>query len=188
MTPIEQSEKWHLGLQSSQALTLERCLEQMDSFKLEPKDGPFIVKLVENPKYDFGLFAGNVDLFTHDCIHILLGRGLLVKDEAFVIGFTMGSTKKLTKFKQWLFLLITKYLYPSGYRFQNEEANIFKTASLLARRMNCEDLSKIEFENLLEDNLKKVRKKLKINTKQLRIAYAVEKITYEKSPESQRLL
>ena len=54
--------------------------------------------------------------------------------------------------------------------------------------MNCEDLSKIEFENFLEDNLKKVRKKLKINTKQLRIAYAVEKTTYEKSPESQRLL
>ena len=69
----------------------------MDSWgsKLEAEDVPLIIKLVENPKYDIGLFAGNVSLYNHDCIHLLLGRGLRVKDEAFVIGFTMGSTKKM---------------------------------------------------------------------------------------------
>ena len=54
---------------------------------------PLIIKLVENPKYFTSrLFTGAVNLFTHDCIHIVLDRGLLVKDEAFVIGYTMGSS------------------------------------------------------------------------------------------------
>jgi len=40
-------------------------------------------------------FYGGVDLRAHDYIHLLLGRGLLPKDEAFVIGFTMGTTNRL---------------------------------------------------------------------------------------------
>ena len=63
----------------------------MDSFKLRQENIPLIIKLVENPNYNTSkLFGGAVDLFTHDCVHVLLGRGLLVKDEAFVIGYTMG--------------------------------------------------------------------------------------------------
>ena len=100
----------------------------------------------------------------------------------------MGSTKRLTKIREWLFLLITKYLYPKGYTFKNEEAQIFKFAAKLAKRMNCEDLSKIKFENHLKQDLKTIRKKLKINPKLLRIAYTIERVTYEKSLESQRLL
>ena len=66
----------------------------MGGFKLEAENVPLIIKLVENPKYDIGLFPGNISLYNHDCIHLLLGRGLRVKDEVFVIGFTMGRTKK----------------------------------------------------------------------------------------------
>jgi hypothetical protein len=33
----------------------------------------------------------------HDCMHVILGRGLLNQDEAFVIGFTMGSARKITE-------------------------------------------------------------------------------------------
>ena len=35
-------------------------------------------------------FYGGVDFIPHDCIHILLGRGLLGNDEAFVIGIGIG--------------------------------------------------------------------------------------------------
>ena len=55
---------------------------------------PLIIKLVENPNYKTSkLFGGAVDLFTHDCIHVLLGRGLLPKDEAFVIGVLWGQAE-----------------------------------------------------------------------------------------------
>jgi hypothetical protein len=33
-------------------------------------------------------------------IHVLLGRGLLAQDEAFVIGFTMGATKAVSGFER----------------------------------------------------------------------------------------
>ena len=91
-----QINNWHIPL-STTGLTIEDGLDSMGGFKLEAEDVPFIIKLVENPKYDIGLFAGNVSLYNHDCIHLLLGRGLRVKDEAFVIGFTMGSTKKIVR-------------------------------------------------------------------------------------------
>ena len=85
------SERWHIRLGIE--ISLEESLSTMKDFSLAQEDIPFIIKLVENPKYDVGLFAGYVDLFTHDCIHVLLGRGLLIKDEAFVIGYTMGSSR-----------------------------------------------------------------------------------------------
>ena len=73
---IEETEKlikeWHVPLYKGQT-TIESGLRSMDSFKLQAEDVPFIIKLVENPKYDIGLFAGNVSLYNHDCIHLLLG-------------------------------------------------------------------------------------------------------------------
>ena len=57
------------------------------------------MRLLENPKYHLPgvtLFHGAVDLDMHDRIDIALGRGLLTAiDEAFTIGFTMGSTKRV---------------------------------------------------------------------------------------------
>ena len=85
---------WHHPL-SKGANKLYTVLEGMQEFKLAQEDVPLIIKLTENPKYFTSkLFTGAVDLFTHDCIHVILGRGLLPKDEAFVIGYTMGSGKK----------------------------------------------------------------------------------------------
>lgn len=46
--------------------------------------------LLENPDSPLP-FAGKIDLYRHDCLHLLLERGLSVEDEAFVVGFTMGN-------------------------------------------------------------------------------------------------
>ena len=187
MTPIEQSEKWHLGLGSSQDITLEKCLEQMDSFKLSSNDVPFIIKLVENPKYDIGLFAGNVDLFTHDCIHILLGRGLLVKDEAFVIGYTMGSTKKMPRWRRNLFMFCAKRLYPKGYKFKEDERFIFNMG-VMAGSISPVDFSKTDFRFFLKCEVGKIREHLQLNTYLLKNCYAVEKQLFRGSYESHRLI
>ena len=57
---IEETQKlideWHVPLYTSQT-TIDEGLRSMDSFKLQAEDVPFIIKLVENPKYDIGLFA-----------------------------------------------------------------------------------------------------------------------------------
>ena len=120
------AEQWHVSLDDD-ALTLGQALRSMESFKLKQEDIPLRIKLVENPKwFTSEFFSGAVDLPTHDCIHVLLGRGLLLKDEAFVIGYTMGSTRKISRFKRNLFMFCSKYLYPEGYRFGEEERFVFQ--------------------------------------------------------------
>ena len=93
--------------------------KKFDTYK-EPSSIHWFVWLLENPKSPISL-AGAVDLYNHDIIHILLGRGMDVKDEALVIGFTMGNSEYTNSLVKWLFLLCARMLYPSGYRFGDAE-------------------------------------------------------------------
>ena len=187
---IEETEKlineWHVPLYKSQT-TIENGLRSMDSFKLQAEDVPFIIKLVENPKYDIGLFAGNVSLYNHDCIHLLLGRGLRVKDEAFVIGYTMGSTKKMRRWRRNLYMFCAKYLFPQGYSFGEEERFVFNMG-VKAGSVCPTDLSQVDFKKLKNKKLKTVREILGIEKEFIRDIYKIEKKLFVESEESQRLL
>ena len=79
----------------------------------------WFVWLLENPNSPISL-TGAVDLYNHDIIHILLNRGMEVKDEAMVIGFTMGNSKSTSSWVRWLFEFCARYLYPEGYAFDDE--------------------------------------------------------------------
>ena len=184
----EKISSWHIPLHSNKQWTLEKALKTMEGFSLAPQDVPFIIQLVENPKYDIGLFSGNTTLRAHDCIHILLGRGLLLKDEAFVIGYTMGSTKKKARWRRILFMFISKYLYPEGYKFGEEERYIFNTAVLLGQ--NCPtDLSTVNFDNkeILSMNLNDLRSKIGLDKKKITRYYNLEGCLFN-DRESTRLL
>jgi hypothetical protein len=159
----------------------------MDDFRLSQEDIPLIIKLAENPQYDIGLFAGYVDLFTHDCIHVTLGRGLLVKDEAFVIGYTMGTSRKMFRWRRNLFMFICKRLYPEGYKFGEEERYVFNSAVMLGSKCGV-DLSKVEFDKFLNRRPSDIRRELKINTQDIEKFYSFEKQIFPDSKESQRLI
>ena len=181
----ELAANWHHPLSEGQT-SLYRALDSMQEFKLCQEDVPLIVKLTENPDYTTSkLFTGAVDLFSHDCIHVLLGRGLLVKDEAFVIGYTMGSGKKMKRWRRNLFLWITKYLYPEGYQFTEEERYIFYSG-VMAGAQCPTDLSAVDFNEMLDYSVQGVREKLGIDSEFLRCYYCTEKIMF-KDKESQRL-
>ena len=109
MTPAVGSEEkvsnWFVPLSADQR-TLRECHAELAAFGLKQDDVPWLIQFVENPKYDLPgveIFHGATDLETHDYIHILLGRGLLPKDEAFVLGFTMGSTDRVSTSEEKLF-------------------------------------------------------------------------------------
>jgi len=172
---------------SSNKKKLKDVLKEMKPFKLKQQDVPFIIRFIKNPKYDIGFFPGAVSLLNRDCIHVLLGRGVLDKDEAFVIGYIMGSTKKMTTFKEKLFLFISRYLYPKGYRFGKGEAKIFEYG-LIAGKKSCKDLSKIDFKWFLSWTLKDIRSKLGVDIDFLKLCYILEKKAFPNSPESQRLI
>ena len=181
----ELASDWHHPLSKGQT-TLHKVLDSMQGFKLHQEDVPLIVKLTENPDYVTSkIFTGAVDLFTHDCVHALLGRGLLVKDEAFVIGYTMGSGKKMKRWRRNLFLWVTKYLYPEGYKFTEEERYIFYSG-VMAGSQCPTDLSKVDFNEVLDYKVQAVREKLGIDRDLLKCYYCTEKKLF-KDKESQRL-
>jgi len=184
----EIANEWNPSLGVTAFSTLGEELSSMEPFKLEPSEVPLIIRLTENPKYDLGIFPGSVSLHNHDCIHIILGRGVLVKDEAFVIGFTMGSTKRIGFFRESLFCALTKHLYPEGYKFTNQDLTVYKAGLSIASNMNCKDLSKMDFKKYENWTLPKIRKKIGVDSKTLRYYYYLERQMFPDCTESQRLL
>jgi len=180
------TEEWFSPL-SCKRRKLKSVLKEMEPFALLPEDVPFVIRLIENPKYDIGLFGGATTLGAHDCIHVLLGRGLLLKDEAFVIGYTMGSSKTLSRWRKNLFLSCTKYLYPEGYKFSEDERFVFNMGMMAGSRCKF-NLASVDFKILKNNTLFSLRKKLNINTDLLRACYEAEKSIFKDSKESQRLL
>lgn len=165
---------------------LYKVLDGMQEFKLAQEDVPLIIKLTENPKYFTSkLFTGAVDLFSHDCIHVILGRGLLPKDEAFVIGYTMGSGKKMSRWRRNLFLWVSKYLYPEGYKFNEEERYVFYSGVMAGSRCPS-NLTKVDFKKLLDYKIQGIREKLGIDKELLKCYYCAEKRLFD-DKESQRL-
>ena len=185
----ELANDWHFPL-SAHRKKLFQILREMEPFKLSQEDIPLRIKLVENPKwFTSEFFGGAVDLFTHDCIHIILGRGLLLKDEAFVIGYTMGSTRKISRFKRNLFMFCAKYFYPKGYRFGEEERFVFNMGVALGEQNN-DDITEYPFDECLMTwnySLSVLRQGF-VNVDLLRNYYRVEKSLFPNSIESQRLI
>jgi len=181
---------WYIPL-SHDSLTLREAHKTLEQVGAEQQEVPLMVKLVENPKFKLPgitIFHGAVDLQTHDYIHIILGRGLLPADESFTIGFTMGSTSKVSNAEAELFALVSKHLYPKAYKFRDRDLAIFRDALHLAMVSHCVALDQVEYTNYLDDKLVDIRQQLHIDTDLLSAYYRVEKRLYPDSKASQRLI
>tara|TARA_R100000808_G_scaffold24949_2_gene59795 strand:+ start:14806 stop:15360 length:555 start_codon:yes stop_codon:yes gene_type:complete len=163
------------GAKKTLGTALKEMTEDVGEDLLDQSDIPLVIRLVENPNYSTSkIFSGAVDLVTHDCIHILLGRGVELKDEAFVIGYTMGSSKKMKRWRRNLFMFICKYFYPQGYKFGEEERFIFNMGVVAGEQCGV-DLSECSFCHLVDDPLETIRKDLGIDARLLKSCYDVEK-------------
>ena len=134
--------------------------KKFDNYK-EPTSINWFVWLIENPKSPISL-AGAVDLYNHDIIHIILNRGMDVKDEAMVIGFTMGNSESSSGLSKWLFLLCARLLYPDGYRFSAEEVKEYNKVysyGMTRRKRNIH----LEKFNINED-VADIRRRFGVNT------------------------
>lgn len=181
---------WHLPI-SFGNYTLKQVLDSSAHMKAQQEDIPLMVKLVENPKFDlpgFDIFHGAVNLHDHDCIHALLGRGMLSKDEAFTIGFTMGSTNRVTSAEQKLYEWAAKYLYPGPYKFDDEAIQVFKDGVHLGYVSDCQPLDQIDFNSYMDITLDSIRQRLGLETDLLLAYYNIEARRYPQDKASQRLL
>ena len=181
---------WYVPLKQD-TISLHCARDSMALVRAEQDAVPLMVQLVENPKFQIPgirLFHGAVDLAQHDYIHILLGRGLLNKDEAFTIGFTMGSTNKVTTTEETLYSLISQYLYPKVYQFDKDAVEVFKNAVRLGYISSCVPLDEYDFQPYLDLPVREVRKLIGLEEQLLLAYYQIEKSRYPDSRDSQRLL
>ena len=181
---------WHVPFLREE-ITLREAHADLSKLGARQEDIPLMIQLVENPRFNlpgFDLFHGAVDLQTHDYIHILLGRGLLAEDEAFVIGFTMGSTNKVTTFEENLYALASRHFYPKAYQFNDEAIRIFKDATKLGYISDCQPLDQVRYSQYLDWKLRDIRTALGLEGDLLLAYYRIEQRRYPKSKASQRLL
>jgi hypothetical protein len=181
---------WHIPL-SQDSMTLRAGYASLDAVGMQQRDIPLIVQLVENPKYDLPgveIFSGATDLRHHDCLHILLGRGLLPKDEAFVLGFTMGSSNRVGNVEERLFALIARYVYPKNYRFDDDDVAVYKDAVRLAYVSDCQPLAEVNLEAMFDWPVRRIRAAIGLEKDLLRAYYAIEARRYPACTESHRLL
>lgn len=168
-------------------ITLREGLASLKKLGAPEEDIPFIIRLIENPE-GLGIFPGSVNLHQHDCIHLVLGRGLLPKDEAFTIGFTMGSTKHMTTWDEKAFSWICNHCYPDIYRFTQEDSEVFRDAVRLGSISRCKRLDQVEFVLMMDKTLKQIRKEIGLEAELINAYFSVEKNRYPRAKESQRLI
>lgn len=114
--------EWSPGLDTDD-MTLAQVLASMPA--AEAEEVPEIIRKYENPESPDAL-PGSVSLARHDCIHVIVGRGLHVQDEAFVIGATMGADSTFTEDTLTRFIEISTTLYPKYWRFEEEHIASYK--------------------------------------------------------------
>ena len=172
-------------------ITLREAHQSMSRVRAQEEEIPLMVQLIENPKYQipgFRLFHGAVDLLQHDYIHIVLGRGLLEKDEAFTIGFTMGTTNKVTTTEEKLYSVIAQYLYPRVYKFDKDDIEVFRNAVRLGYISGCLPLDEFDFTPCIDMSLEEIRQQIGIEKELILAYYQIEMHRYPDSVECKRLL
>jgi hypothetical protein len=127
-----------------------------------PCSMPLVVKLLENPASPIAL-PGNIDLYRHDCLHLLLNRGFSLDDEAFVIGFTMGNDKQTNRLHLALFKLCSWLLYPKPYRFSWAHFKSFDRGVGCGRSVRSKNLNRFDFKVYEHKSLDQLRQLLGID-------------------------
>jgi len=174
---------WFPGLDNDE-LTLRDVLATLPA--APPTAIPWVVRLFENPQGWLRLH-GAVNLRSHDMIHVLLGRGLLGQDEAFVIGFTMGSTKAVSWLERMFFKLVVSRIYPHPYRISWRTLAAYDLGLEAGRECGATNLHLLLREEMLDRPLGETRQALGIDTRRLREFYARERAALPGTAASLRL-
>lgn len=148
---------------------------------------PWIVRLFENPNSPLTLPAPT-SMLMHDTIHVILGRGLLNQDEAFVIGFGMGSSLGSTQVERMIFEFLSGTLYPKAYRFNKNEQKIFGLGFEIAKKMKIENIHLADERELSNMTIKEVRAFYNLDDAILKTWYEEENRLCPETKVSKRLI
>lgn len=172
-------------------MTLQSALESLTAARGHNNVNPLMLELVKSanqvmPHEEF--FSEKFDLFHHDCIHIILGRGLNNIDEAFTFGFTVGCANKSTNTEYGLNAFISQLQSCGVFTFNEEELGVMKDAIKLSLISNCTAIDRFDYQSWLNEPISHVRDAIGIEPELILACYAVEKRRLPQSEASQRLL
>ncbi len=161
---------WYPGLDDDDRIIGE-VLETMPA---SPASAiPWIVRLFENPE-SFFRFRGAQDLEDHDVLHVLLGRGLQDQDEAFVLGFAMGTAKQVS----WLQFRIFKYAlahwYPEPYRVPPFLQPAFDLGVACGKATGRKNLYKQPLKQMKHFSIRDAREALEIDVQVVKKYFRIE--------------
>lgn len=164
-----------------------RMQAMIDSMPGAPPEAiPEEIKALENPESPWAL-PGAITLERHDCVHVLLGRGMLQQDEAFVLGFTMGTSKQVTNWQYTMFRSLAVNWYPSPYNFSPQDLFAFDLGFARGEDSRCININEFPFEDHMDKSIDEVRKMVGININRLYRTYMQERTALPDSIVSKRL-
>jgi hypothetical protein len=174
---------WNPGLDNGDK-TLKQIYATLPGDKSDDMD--LMVKLIENPKSPYAI-TGAISLQDHDCVHILLGRGLLPQDEAFVIGYTMGSAgERISDEEVKLFKMISSKLYPDIYRFRKSDLIAYDLGFACGQKAK-RPVYEFDFMKHVDLTLNELRALFGVDASRLKKIFAREKNRIPNTKESARL-
>lgn len=179
-------DEWSPGLDTDQ-MTLAEVLATMPAANAD--EVPEIIKKYENPESPDAL-PGAITLARHDCIHVLIGRGLHVQDEAFVIGATMGAASDITGDIVEFFIQVSTQEYPKHWRFEEEHIPSYRLGVGYAMdNLRGKDLHLIplEEEPWQSKTVGQARKDLGIVKEELRAYFRKAELLVPGTPATRRL-
>ncbi len=174
---------WYPGIENDH-LSVEEVIASMPA---APEAAiPWIVRLFENPS-SWLRFRGAVDLEDHDVLHVLLGRGLQDQDEAFVLGFAMGTAKRISWLQYRAFRWVVTRLYPEPYRIPDFLLPAFDLGVQCGRETGNKNLYRQQLKRLRPLTLADARREAGIDLQVLRRYYELEQQTIPFTIASLRL-
>lgn len=179
-------DEWNPGLDTDD-LTLADVLETMP--QTDEQDVPSVVKKYENPSSPFAL-PGALNIDRHDCLHVILGRGMHVDDEAFIIGVTMGAASDITDSAIEKFIKVSTTEYPRHWKFTTENINSFRLGvGFSFKNLQKSDIHLIPLELGKWQKMKvsEIRKRLQISKHELRAYFRFSQTINPDMKSSKRL-
>ncbi len=166
----EERRNWNPGLANGDC-TIGEVLATLPGD--EPQSIPWSVRLFENPGSPLAL-PGNTTLERHDPLHVLLGRGITIWDEAFVLGVTMGAARNVRTWHLHLYLWWVSCITPEPFHFDAKARKAFWLGVKMARDLNLRNLDQVLLEEMVNQKVSAVRRQLGIRTDYLKQLYATE--------------
>lgn len=103
-------------------------------------DIPWLMWLLENPDSPLAL-PGNIGLYNHDCMHLILKQGFSSENEAYVVGFSMGNDSRSNAIYEWIIKVASVWVYPKKYRWQPSNVAAFEQGLKVGKATSPKNLN-----------------------------------------------